>query len=67
MTARKQIIYWGRKALLFVLSVFVLSLAAFYISRLAPGDPLASYYGARVEKMSPAERAWAEEIGRAHV
>ena len=41
MTARKQIIYWGKKALLFVLSVFVLSLAAFYISRLAPGDPLA--------------------------
>lgn len=61
MTARKQIIYWGKKALLFVLSVFVLSLAAFYISRLAPGDPLASYYGTRVEKMSPAERAWAEE------
>ena len=36
MTARKQIIYWGKKALLFVLSVLVLSLAAFYVSRLAP-------------------------------
>ena len=27
MTARKQIIYWGKKALLFVISVLVLSLA----------------------------------------
>ncbi len=31
------------------------------MSRLAPGDPLVSYYGDRVEKMSPAEREWAEE------
>ena len=54
-------LYWGKKLLLFLLSVFLLSAAAFYVSRLAPGDPLVSYYGDRVEKMTPAERQWAEE------
>ena len=39
----------------------MLSVLVFYIARLAPGDPLVSYYGDRVEKMSVAERAWAEE------
>ena len=33
----------------------------FYISRLAPGDPLMSYYGERVEKMSVAEKEAARE------
>lgn len=55
------LIYFGRKFLFFLASVFLLSVAVFYISRLAPGDPLVSYYGDRVEKMSPEERAWAEE------
>ena len=59
MTGR--ILYYGKKVLLFVLSVFLLSAAVFCVSRLAPGDPLVSYYGDRVEKMTPAERAWAEE------
>ena len=36
---------------IFVLSVLLLSVLTFYISRLAPGDPLVSYYGDRVEKM----------------
>ena len=36
-------------------------LITFYIARLAPGDPLVSYYGDRVEKMSPEERDQAEE------
>ena len=53
--------YFGKKALSFVLSLFFLSAALFYISRLAPGDPLVSYYGDRVEKMSVEEREWAEE------
>ena len=56
-----HILYYGKKLLLFILSVFLLSAATFCISRLAPGDPLVSYYGDRVEKMTPAERAWAEE------
>ena len=54
-------IYWGKKLLIFLLSVFLLSLAVFYISRLAPGDPLMSYYGERVEKMSTAEKETARE------
>ena len=53
--------YFGRKILALILSLFVLTTAAFYIARLAPGDPLASYYGERVEKMSPQERAQAEQ------
>lgn len=56
-TARRLV----KKLLAFLLSVLLLSAAVFFISRLAPGDPLVSYYGDRVEKMSPAERAWAEE------
>lgn len=53
--------YYIKKLFAFLLSVLVLSLAVFYISRLAPGDPLASYYGDRTEKMSEAERADAME------
>lgn len=58
---RNWIVYYGRKLLVFLLSVLILSVAVFYIARLAPGDPLVSYYGDRVEKMSPSERAWAED------
>lgn len=54
-------LYYGKKLLVFFVSVLVLSLVVFYISRLAPGDPLVSYYGDRVEKMTPQERAWAED------
>jgi len=52
--------YFGKKIFVFFLSVLLLSIAVFYISRLAPGDPLVSYYGDRVEKMTPEEREWAE-------
>lgn len=55
------VVYYGKKVLAFLISVFLLSVLVFYISRLAPGDPLLSYYGESVEKMSVAERAWAEE------
>lgn len=50
----------GKKVLWFFLSIFLLSAAVFTISRLAPGDPLVSYYGGRVEKMTPEERERAE-------
>lgn len=60
MKRRSRAIYYAKKVLIFLLSVFILSVAVFYISRLAPGDPLVSYYGDRVEKMSVAEREWAE-------
>ncbi|MCQ5300195.1 ABC transporter permease, partial [Blautia wexlerae] len=37
----------------------MLSVAVFYVARLARGDPLISYYGDRTEMMSPEEREWA--------
>lgn len=52
---------YGKKLLIFVVSIFLLSVIVFYIARLAPGDPLVSYYGERAEKMTAGERAWAEE------
>ncbi len=58
---RNPYLYYGKKALVFLLSVFLLSVAVFYISRLAPGDPLMSYYGERVEKMSVEEKDAARE------
>ena len=48
---KKTCIYIGRKLIIFLLSIFLLSLITFYIARLAPGDPLVSYYGDRVENM----------------
>lgn len=61
MSKHNRIRYFCRKFLTFTVSIFLLSFLVFYISRLAPGDPLVSYYGDRVEKMSPKEREWAEE------
>ena len=58
---RNLFAYYGKKVLLFLVSVFILSAAVFYISRLAPGDPLMSYYGERTEKMSVAEKEAARE------
>lgn len=52
---------YGKKLLTFLISVLLLSVAVFYISRLAPGDPLVSYYGERAEKMSVAEKDAARE------
>lgn len=52
----ERILYYGKKVLIFIISVWVLSLVTFYVSRLAPGDPLVSYYGERVEKMSPGRK-----------
>ena len=54
-------VYYCKKALIFLASVVVLSVAVFYISRLAPGDPLMSYYGERVEKISVEEKEAARE------
>lgn len=53
---RKKVLYYGKKLLVFVLSVLALSLLVFYLARLAPGDPLVAYYGDRTEKMSVEER-----------
>lgn len=61
MRSHHKAAYFGKKALIFIVSIFLLSLAVFYIARKAPGDPLVSYYGDRTEKMSPEEREWAYE------
>ena len=61
MSKKEICIYILKKILLFLASIFLLSVIVFYISRLAPGDPLVSYYGERVEKMSPEEHDWAME------
>ncbi len=62
MRRRKNIfVYYGGKLLVFFLSIFMLSLIVFYISRLVPSDPLQAYYGERVEKMSVAEKERARE------
>ena len=58
---KNPFVYYGKKLLIFLISVFILSVAVFYISRLAPGDPLMSYYGERTEKMSVAEKDAARE------
>lgn len=60
MIRKNPCVYYGRKLLAFLLSVLLLSIAVFYIARLAPGDPLYSFYGDQVERMSPEERLWAE-------
>lgn len=52
---------WLKKIGLILLSVFVLSLLVFVMSRLAPGDPLFSYYGERAERMSVEEHEHAME------
>lgn len=44
--------YAAKKAVQLVLSLIVLSLIVFLVSRLAPGDPLRAYYGEAVERMS---------------
>ena len=61
MMKRNNLLYYGKKTVIFFLSIFVLSVAVFYISRLAPGEPLLSYYGDRVEKMSVEEKEAARE------
>ena len=59
---QKKLVYYGKKCLIFLISVFILSVAVFYVARLAPGDPLISYYGDRTEKMSPEEREWHKNL-----
>lgn len=50
-----------KKLLSFAASILLLSVLVFYAARLAPGDPLVSYYGDRVEKMDAQQRQWAED------
>ena len=56
-----KMVSFGKKLLILIVSIFILSVITFAMSRLAPGDPLASYYGDRVERMSTQERQHAIE------
>ena len=62
MTSRKNAI-WPvlKQVFILIVSLFVLSVLVFYISRMTPTDPLQSYYGERVEKMSVEEKQQARE------
>ena len=59
MRGAHRALYALKKLLVLILSLALLSVVVFYIARLAPGDPLVSYYGDRTEKMRPEEREWA--------
>lgn len=48
--------YILKKGFVGLMSLGILSVLIFYMARLAPGDPLVSYYGERVEKMSTEEK-----------
>ena len=61
MKAMNKLLKILKQILIVAVSLFILSLAVFIISRLAPGDPLISYYGDRTKKMSVEEREFAME------
>ena len=54
-------LYYIKKIVIFLASIFVLSISVFFMSRLTPTDPLQSYYGERTEKMSVEEKDRARE------
>lgn len=56
-----MMIKFFRKLLFLFVSIFGLSFAVFFLSRMTPADPLFSYYGERVEKMSVLEKEMARE------
>ena len=45
----------------FIIAMFLLSIVVFYMARLAPGDPLQSFYGDAVESMTTQELQAARE------
>jgi peptide/nickel transport system permease protein len=50
-----------KKLIQFIGVMFLLSIIVFYMARLSPGDPLRSYYGEGVERMSTIEKQHAME------
>ena len=57
----ENVLFFLKKLAQLALTLFALSLLVFYMARLAPGDPLRSYYGESVERMGEEERAAAME------
>lgn len=58
---KEWILFIINKAIQFVLTMIILSIVVFYMARLAPGDPLKSYYGESVERMSEENKEAARE------
>ncbi|WP_411955992.1 ABC transporter permease [Clostridium sp. FP1] len=56
-----DVIYMGKKVMQFIFVIFLLSIIAFYMARLSPGDPLISYYGEGAERMNTTEKLEAME------
>lgn len=61
LKTRKWIWYFSKKIISFFLILFILSIFIFAAARLAPGDPLQSFYGDRVERMAIGELEEARE------
>ena len=59
-TSESTAAYIAKKAVQLILSLIVLSLIVFFVSRLAPGDPLRAYYGESVERMTAEQLDTAE-------
>lgn len=55
MKARVAARVLGKHVVMIFVMMFCLSVLVFYLSRMAPGDPLQSFYGDAVQSMSPAE------------
>lgn len=58
---RSKIRFILNKCIQFFVTMFMLSIIVFYMARLAPGDPLRSYYGESVERMSEDRKQMARE------
>lgn len=56
-----MLLFISKKIGIFITFMFLLSIFTFTLSRLTPGDPLQSFYGDRVERMSMAEQIAARE------
>ena len=61
MGRNRWIIVLLKKTVIFFISIWALSAVVFFLSRITPIDPLQSYYGERVEKMSEEQKDSARE------
>lgn len=61
MKKNRWVIVILKKIAAFVISIWALSAVVFFLSRITPMDPLQSYYGERVEKMSEEQKDSARE------
>ncbi len=58
---KRLLLYVGKKALQLLVVLLLLSILVFVLARLCPGDPLRSYYGDSLDRMSEAAKEAARE------